>query len=114
MIVFGHLVGDQVLKRVGTTLRKQLRPSDLLFRYGGEEFVVAINNTSLQQGSQTIQRLLQAIAEDAHAELKVTVSAGLSLGTRHESIDSAIKRADAACYQAKAAGRNRLVIDDSN
>ena len=105
---FGHIVGDRVLKRVGRSLRSSLRPSDILFRYGGEEFVIAIKGVDIDQGAQTIQRLLDHIASDTNSEPKVTLSAGLTVAHSGDNLKGIIQRADSFCYKAKISGRNQI------
>ncbi len=107
---FGHLIGDRVLKRVGISLRKHLRPSDILFRYGGEEFVIAIREVTIQQGTQTIQRLLDSIASDTKSEPTVTLSAGVVLAEAGDNLEHIFTKADKACYAAKTSGRNQLAL----
>ena len=106
---YGHVIGDQVLKRVGTTLRKHLRPSDIVFRYGGEEFVVAIKGNDLDQGTRTIQRLMDEISSDTKSMPTATLSGGAIQAKATDEIKDVIQHADSACYKAKKTGRNQLI-----
>lgn len=111
---FGHAAGDAVLAGTATTFREQLRQSDLVGRLGGEEFVVLLPHSDRAGGLQTAEKIRTALARQTFAlggeAVRVTASFGVSaldLSTRN--VDSLIERADAACYQAKAEGRNRVV-----
>ncbi len=114
---FGHHVGDQVLRVLAERCRATLRSIDLLGRYGGEEFVILLPGTTRQDAASVLaERIRQRVAEapiatDAGA-VKVTVSLGVAEmdeATRHP--DDLLKRADAALYEAKQKGRNRVVED---
>jgi diguanylate cyclase (GGDEF)-like protein len=105
----GHLAGDAVLKRFARLLRAQTRSSDKVARWGGEEFVVLLPMAGEQQASAVAEKLRHAIAvEDWPAVGRLTASFGVAACTKHESEDALLDRADAALYQAKAAGRNRV------
>jgi diguanylate cyclase len=112
---FGHLVGDQVLRRVVAQVGAQLRATDQLGRYGGEEFLLLLGDCQDEpQGRQVVQRILQAIEEfaweDIAPDLKVTSSAGLATARPDETVNQLLSRADHGLYQAKNAGRNRLCV----
>ena len=118
---FGHQAGDHVLKHIVQVLGRDLRASDVLARYGGEEFILLLPNTSPTQAAAIAERLREAVAEQAFAfapksPLRITISLGLACvpasrkGAEGISGAELIQRADTALYQAKAAGRNRLVI----
>ncbi|TVR15435.1 MAG: GGDEF domain-containing protein [Planctomycetota bacterium] len=109
---YGHLVGDQVLQRVGTCLRQHLRQGDICYRFGGEEFVLVLPGLPPEAGASVVQRLLQACAEDSGPGPSVTVSAGLTVSHDQDNVATVIERADAACYQAKRSGRNCLRRSD--
>ncbi len=109
----GHIVGDQVLQNIATKLEEDLRPSDFVGRFGGEEFVVYLGGAELHTAKSSAERLRQAVAASPqHDGLPpVTISVGISSispdGAAEEAtLESMIERADSACYQAKADGRN--------
>lgn len=111
----GHLVGDQTLRAVADVLRNQSRGSDLVSRYGGEEFAVLCPATDGPTGMQVAERLRIAIADLCAEELghagPQTVSIGIAVQTEEDfSPDALMDRADLALYQAKHAGRNRTAM----
>ena len=107
---YGHLAGDKVLKIIATQLRKRLRPTDFIARFGGEEFVLLIPNTPLATGLQLAEKLRTAIeACPFHFKgepVTITVSIGLSAFRVGDRSDHVLKRADEALYRAKHNGRN--------
>lgn len=113
---YGHAVGDLVLYQLAQTLRTEIRAGDECFRAGGEEFVVLSPNTTLEQAKRHAERLRKAIAElefsQIHTQkpLKVTASIGMAEYRLGESTDALRDRADAALYEAKRSGRNRLYV----
>jgi len=111
----GHLIGDEVIKCVADALRNELRERDVVCRFGGEEFVVFLYESSEEAGWQVAERMRQAVENipksDQFENLQVTVSVGASMKVRLEQIEDAIKRADDCLYRAKRAGRNRTVVD---
>jgi diguanylate cyclase (GGDEF)-like protein len=114
---FGHLAGDQCLVRVAVALRAALRGIDTLSRYGGEEFVALLPETSLEQAFEVAERTRKALeavriahaASEAGTPEIVTVSIGVACARPRADDEPAslIEAADAALYRAKAAGRNR-------
>jgi diguanylate cyclase (GGDEF)-like protein len=116
----GHETGDRVLQQLSVRLRGLIRETDLLFRWGGEEFVVLLPHTVPGEAPVLAERIRAAVAErpfaasDAHPEVAVTVSVGVS-GTSSWPVDpdALLKSADAACYQAKSRGRNQVSGDSS-
>lgn len=111
---FGHLAGDKVLKIIGTQLSKKLRRTDFIARFGGEEFVVLLPNTSVEEGEPLIQALRAAIeACPFHFKgerVTITCSAGLTAFQTGEGSKQAFERADQALYRAKRGGRNRIEL----
>jgi diguanylate cyclase len=108
---FGHLSGDEVLRRVADMLvRNFLRREDFVARYGGEEFVVVIPDSSLHNAELRAERVRQSIAEleieAPRGKIQVTVSIGLAALASGDTGASWLARADAALYEAKGAGRD--------
>lgn len=109
---FGHAVGDEALRAVADVVRAQLRTVDVLGRYGGEELVVVLPETARDAAAVALERIRAAVATIrlSAPEARVYVSGGLVEVQGGESLDEALRRADAALYEAKRAGRNRLVV----
>ena len=108
----GHVVGDQVLHDVATRMVTGARSSDIVGRYGGEEFLIVFENATLDIGRDLAERIRIRVLADPFNEdarkLFVTVSLGVAEARPDDSAESLIKRADQAMYEAKAAGRNRV------
>ncbi|UXI02456.1 GGDEF domain-containing protein [Photobacterium sp. TY1-4] len=112
---YGHLTGDHVLYSVGQTIQASLRQEDLLSRFGGEEFVILLNHTTLADAKQITERIRSAIEalriDHKHTQLQCTASFGVAcLPSSEANITALIKNADQALYQAKALGRNRWCV----
>jgi diguanylate cyclase (GGDEF)-like protein/PAS domain S-box-containing protein len=111
---FGHLVGDEALRRVGAVLRASLRREDWVGRFGGEEFAIVLPETRIEAASGSMERVRAAIeAIDLEVDderVPLAVSAGVVAMRTGESIEDALQRADEALYEAKATGRNRVVV----
>ncbi len=108
---FGHMAGDEVLKRVSKALTSCARVSDLVARYGGEEFAVVMPHTSKSQAEHAVGRILEEIRRIRWASRQVTASAGVAFYVKGaSSIDTLIEDADTALYAAKGAGRNCVVL----
>lgn len=104
----GHQRGDQVLVQFVTKVNALLRRPDQLGRFGGEEFVAVLPETSLDEAQRVAERIRQACAAPS-SEPSCSVSIGVTTNqSRGDTVDSLIARADAAMYQAKARGRNRV------
>ena len=115
---YGHSCGDEVLRQLSKTLVAALRAHDVVARYGGEEFVVLLADTSTDDAVTTAEKLRVAVqecdfcCEENSAKLPVTISLGVASTTdfNFDAVpDSLITRADQALYEAKAAGRNRVI-----
>ncbi len=111
---YGHPTGDRVLVEIAQALRAKLRPSDFVARFGGEEFVVVLPNTTLAGARIAAERIREAvnaavITTRQHGTLP-SVSVSIGLGELHEGIDQSalLETADAALYRAKHNGRNRV------
>ncbi len=112
---YGHDCGDQALKCVANCINKTIRDSDIAFRYGGEEFVILMSDTDLQGAALLSERIRVAIENLTLAYgmevLKMTASLGVTSLLGNDDLDSFVKRADTAMYQAKQSGRNRVIIN---
>ncbi len=112
----GHDVGDVVLSTVAATLAKNLRPTDLVARFGGEEFVILFPNTPLADAHAAGERVREVVAQttpklpDGRQVPPVTISMGVAPLQRGEAPSALLKAADSAMYEAKRSGRNRVVV----
>jgi diguanylate cyclase (GGDEF)-like protein len=105
----GHDVGDRVLREIGRTAREELRDTDALGRWGGEEFMLIAPETSLSQGQALAERVRTRLADARILDtLRVTVSIGVAALCGDEELKDVIRRADDALYHAKTAGRDRV------
>jgi diguanylate cyclase (GGDEF)-like protein len=112
---YGHGTGDRVLKDVGSSLVKSFsRKEDFVARFGGEEFVVVLQEGESETLKLLAERCLQHLRDlefDAGDEnLRISASLGVAMLHRNESPESWLERADQALYQAKDAGRDRMVV----
>jgi diguanylate cyclase (GGDEF)-like protein len=112
---YGHDIGDLVLKLVADTLLKNIRPFDVIGRWGGEEFIGIIRNISRRQledlGNRLRMLVHAACLKTENDKLNVSISIGATSVYDNDSIDTLMKRADALLYESKRAGRNRLTMD---
>ena len=106
---FGHLVGDNVIRQVAQICKFHSRDSDSVCRWGGEEFLIMLADTELHSAVVIAERIQKHLSEN-EKEHAVTVSFGITEYQQNESIVSLLNRVDAALYQAKAKGRDRLEI----
>lgn len=109
--VHGHAAGDKVLAEVGSLLRSQARETDIIARFGGEEFVILLPDATLSGASANAERLRASLAVQTIAPLPAPVTASFGVAELHpgEDAESLLGRIDAALYQAKQEGRNRVV-----
>jgi diguanylate cyclase len=111
---YGHLAGDKVLKIIAGVLRKRLRGSDFIARFGGEEFVLLVPDTTLPVGvklAQTLRAAIEACPFHFKGErVTITVSMGMTAFKPGERSELVLKRADQALYRAKDAGRNKVEL----
>ena len=106
----GHDAGDQVLCRIAQEMNRMVRKSDYLVRWGGEEFVLLCPATNLAAAQRLAEKLRQRLEKVSWPEgLRVTLSVGVTI-LGQEPIPQALKRADRALYDAKAQGRNCVVV----
>lgn len=111
---YGHSAGDEVLKAVVGTIKHLLRNVDMVFRYGGEEFLVLLSGTPAEAANMVGERLrqavedLQCVAEGQAIELSISIGCASLLPS--ETVESLLRRADDALYAAKRNGRNRIAM----
>jgi len=107
---YGHMTGDKVLKELSHLLKERFRNSDILIRFGGEEFLVILPNTHIQEAENLGRDLVNLIGSYKFQGIKqLTVSIGVSELRANEEPDQCISRTDSLLYDAKRAGRNRVV-----
>ena len=115
---YGHAAGDEVLQRLAREALSAVRVADVLARWGGDEFVLLLSDARLQLARGGVERVRQRIEavplRVGEQALQVTISAGLAEHIAGESVATALARADAALYEAKAQGRNRTVAADGS
>lgn len=114
---YGHATGDRVMVAMARHILGKLRPYDMFFRYGGEEFLICVTNADIKTGYDIVDRLRQELAllpyeVDGNPPFHVTVSFGITLLDPDVPVEKSIDRADKALYAAKTAGRNRVTIWD--
>jgi len=107
---YGHLIGDKVLKAVANILKQSNRVEDFVARFGGEEFIVLLEDCDKDNAINKAEQFRKNI-EELHPEgIKITASFGVvNLSSRHKSLEDMIKDADTALYEAKESGRNKVV-----
>jgi diguanylate cyclase (GGDEF)-like protein len=111
---YGHPAGDRVLRSMARLLQQRLRRSDLVGRYGGEEFIIILPDTGGEQASLVLERIRESAAQlryqADHDSFRVTISAGIAVFPTNDNPLALVAAADTALYQAKAAGRNRVIL----
>lgn len=111
---YGHAVGDVVIRESAALIKRSLRSSDILCRFGGEEFVVLLANSNQHSAEKMATRILQAFRgnpiQASDATCDVTVSIGLACQCGHIDLHELVKQADKALYEAKGAGRDQYCV----
>jgi len=115
---YGHQVGDQVLKTLGTIILNSVREKDSACRYGGEEMIIILPDTKKDKAREVAERIRKAMHhfafnDEKGRDISVTISIGVAQHHHSESSANLIKRADQALYQAKEKGKNRTIISDT-
>ncbi|OAN53148.1 diguanylate cyclase [Paramagnetospirillum marisnigri] len=116
---FGHSTGDRVLRAVAECLRGAVRPYDILYRFGGEEFLVCLPAASLEAGGLVLERMRAAveglaIEDKAGRPVHVTATFGITLLSADLSVEESLDQADTALYQGKVNGRNQVSVFSQN
>lgn len=115
---FGHAAGDAVLREMTTRIRKDIRTEDIFGRYGGEEFLLGLPNLSQEKAFQFIERVRKKVTkfpiEIEGCAVRVTFSAGLVEWQPKMELETLKEKADELMYQAKAKGKNQVVIKPQN
>jgi diguanylate cyclase len=110
---FGHLAGDKVLKKIASILKSSIRSVDFAARYGGEEFVLIFERTGVDDAHHIADKLRKSVADcQFHFKdtpVEVTMSFGITEMAKNDTIESLFARADDALYDAKRAGRNKVI-----
>jgi diguanylate cyclase len=113
----GHQGGDQALRSLGALLLNQLRASDMAARYGGEELCIIMPDTTIDEGVAIAERIRRAVArslikaQDGTSLPGITLSMGIVVSHRDDSVTTLISRADKLLYQAKDEGRDRCCFE---
>lgn len=107
---WGHTAGDAVLQQFGQMLQKQIRSGDMAARFGGEEFIILLTHSDVDDARNVAERIRQQLATTHFPDIDtpITVSFGLTPVSSPKDISEALDRADALLYQAKRAGRDRI------
>jgi diguanylate cyclase len=115
---YGHLLGDKVLRAIAQTLQANIKGRDLAARLGGEEFAVLLPHTTLQGARTLAEQIRNAVSagrirrgDGKDSPGAVTISLGVAIGRKGDSLEELLARADAALYAAKHGGRNRVSVD---
>ena len=111
---YGHATGDRVLQAVGKLLARNTRTSDLIGRYGGEEYILFLSPVKPEKLTDIAEKLRRLVEEETKKDIPVTVSIGVAHGliqsAPEREVDGLIQEADRCLYQAKEGGRNRAVV----
>ncbi len=108
---YGHLKGDEVLKKVAEVLKRSVREKDILVRYAGDEFLVILNDVDERISKNVAQRIIKEISKISIEKIKITVSAGLAIYPQDgQTLQDLLDKADKALYLSKEKGKNRLSL----
>jgi diguanylate cyclase (GGDEF)-like protein len=111
---YGHLVGDVALKTMANVMSVNLRPHDLLVRFGGEEFAILLPDTRIEEAKSIAERLRSMVAANEMRSgdlvFSITISIGIAAAKQEGKLEDFFDEADRALYRAKESGRNRVEI----
>lgn len=112
---YGHQVGDTALRHVADTLKRNLRDNDMLFRFGGEEFLLLMLTDTSEEATAASERLINAVrnapaSTPQGTPLTLTITMGISGAAKNERLATVIARADKALYEGKRSGRDRYIL----
>jgi diguanylate cyclase (GGDEF)-like protein len=111
---YGHNIGDYVLKEITKIVSNQLRKTDFFARWGGEEFMIILENTELEDAIQLAERLRKSIENYQFEKVgHITISLSVAKLKSDEDIDSLLKRLDELLYKAKRKGKNRVEFEEN-
>ena len=111
---YGHAAGDAVLVELSTYIRRLIRVTDIFGRYGGEEFIVFMPHTELDDAAKLADRIREGVKESRFNDLQITISMGVSVANEAtRTLDDLIDNADTALYEAKDAGRDRVEVSQA-
>ena len=111
---YGHLIGDVILYEVAQIMHTQLRKNDVCTRWGGDEFVILLPNTSVNESMLIVERIRYSISDkDYNIDIPITCSFGITRLQKDDDLQQLVKRADKSMYIAKGAGKNTIVIQDA-
>ena len=111
---YGHAAGDAVLVELSTYIRRLIRVTDIFGRYGGEEFIVFMPHTELDDAARLAGRIREGVKESRFNDLQITISMGVSVANEAtRTLDDLIDKADTALYEAKDAGRDRVEVSQA-
>ncbi|MGH8763610.1 MAG: GGDEF domain-containing protein, partial [Nitrosospira sp.] len=111
---YGHVIGDFVLRHVAERIQAAVRDFDIVGRFGGEEFVIIMRNADLELAKVIAERIRKGVMETPlhlkELTIGITISLGVAMLRKGERKEALLERADAAMYEAKRGGRNRVII----
>lgn len=112
---YGHPVGDEILINIAHTVKSNIRITDYLYRYGGEEFAIIASNTSLANAGKLADFIRAVVEKDEFLEkFKISISIGVAQLDSHDDLDNWLHRTDIALYEAKSNGRNTVFMAQPN
>ncbi|SHH58417.1 sensor domain-containing diguanylate cyclase [Thermosipho atlanticus] len=108
---YNHLVGDQILKKIGEIINSSVRKSDFPIRYGGDEIIILLTNTPKKEAKMIAERIRKRIEDELFEKYGITASIGITQLKPEDDFESFITRVDDLVYKAKKAGKNQIFID---